>query len=155
MIYLRVFLKSGKRVYHKVDLDDRADATKLVRRQTKGFARAEHISRQDYEVGLLEMDIELADAAGTEGSEQPELAGFSGLQDGSGRQSKYDETKPGGFWANVIMGLIAFVCGIAMMTFWSVWDLDTRRSIIILVLSFVLLGLGLIFLVVGLVSRRD
>lgn len=155
MIYLRVFLKSGKRIYHKVDTNDLADATKLARRKTKGFAQAENISRQDYEIGLLEMDIELADAAGIEGSEQPELAGFSGVQDASGRHSKYAETKPGGIWINVIAGMIAFICGIAMMTFWSIWDLDPRRSIIILVLSFILLALGMIFLFVGLVGKRD
>lgn len=155
MIYLRVFLKSGKRVYHKVDANDLAEATKVARRKTKGFAEAVNISRQDYEVGLLEMDIELADAASAEGAEQPEIAGFSGVQDDSRRRSKYDETKQGGVWSYVIMGLVAFICGIGMMTFWSVWNLDPRRSIIILALSFVLLALGLIFLFIGLITRKD
>lgn len=155
MIYLRVFRKSGQRVYHKVDTNDLAEATKLARRRTKGFAEAENISRQDYEVGLLEMDIELADSASAEGAEQPEIAGFSGAQDDSKRRSKYAETKQGGVWSYVIMGLIAFVCGIGMMTFWSVWNLDLRRSIIILCLSFLLLALGLVFLLIGLISRKD
>ncbi len=68
MIYLRVFLKSGGRVYLKVDAGDLADATRIAKRKTRGFAEAEPISRQDYEVGLLEMEIVKADRVAGEGS---------------------------------------------------------------------------------------
>jgi hypothetical protein len=53
------------------------------------------------------------------------------------------------------MGIVSFICGIAMMIFWSTRDLDLRRSIIILVLCSVFLVMGLIFFVVGLLASRD
>jgi len=147
MIYLRVFLKSGGRVYLKVDAGDLADATRIAKRKTRGFAEAEPITRQDYEVGLLEMDIVKADRAAGEGN-------GTGLFDLQGQPP----SKPAASsisWMNVGAGLLAFVLGIALMIFWSVRDLDSRRSMIILILSGLLLLMGLAYFLVGLMAKRD
>jgi cytochrome bd-type quinol oxidase subunit 1 len=151
MIYLRVFLKSGQRFYLKVDAGDFAEAEKVAKRKTKGFARAEKIPRQDYEVGLLEMDIEKADAALAAGKDEPESAGLPGLRTPYRRKPK----KATSAWPNIVMGIVSFVCGIALMIFWSTRDLDMQRSITILVLCSVFLVMGLIFFVVGLLGSRD
>lgn len=151
MIYLRVFQKSGQRIYQKVDARDYADAVKIAKRNTKDYAKAELIPRQEYEVGLLEMDIEQADAALAAGTEEPEVAGLPGLRTPQLRKPK----KPTSAWPNIIMGIVSFICGIAMMIFWSTRDLDLRRSIIILILCSVFLIMGFIFFLVGLLASRD
>jgi hypothetical protein len=151
MIYLRVFLNSGQRTYQKVEAHDFVEAERFARRKTKGFERAENISRQDYEVGLLEMDIEKADAALAAGKEEPENPGLPGLRTPYRRKPKQTSNP----WLNITMGIVSFVCGIAMMIFWSTRDLDMRRSITILILTSVLLVMGLIFFVIGLLANRD
>jgi hypothetical protein len=151
MIYLRVFQKSGERIYQKVDARDYAEAVKVTKRKTKFYGKSELISRQEYEVGLLEMDIEQADAALAAEKEEPEKAGLPGLRTPYLRKVK----KPTSAWPNIVMGIVSFICGIAMMIFWSTRDLDLRRSIIILVLCSVFLVMGLIFFVVGLLASRD
>ena len=151
MIYLRVFQKSGQRIYQKVEARDYAEAVKITKRKTKDYAKAELIPRQDYEVGLLEMDIEKADAALAAGAEEPEVAGLPGLRTPHLRKAK----KPTSPWPNIVMGIVSFICGIAMMIFWSTRDLDMRRSITILILCAVFLMMGLIFFVVGLLANRD
>ena len=150
MIYLRVFLNTGQRTYQKVEAHDFVEAERFARRKTKRFERAENISRQDYEVGLLEMDIERADAALAEGKKEPENTGLPGLRTPYRLKPKR-ATNP---WLNITMGIVSFVCGIAMMIFWSTRDLDMRRSIIILILTGVFLVMGLIFFVIGLLANE-
>ena len=151
MIYLRVFLNNGQRTYQKVEAHDFAEAKRFARRKTKGFERAENISRQDDEVGLLEMDIEKADAALKGDKEEPQNTGLPGLRTPYRRKPK-QKTNP---WLNIVMGIVSFVCGISMMIFWSTRDLDMRRSITILILTGVFLVMGLIFFVIGLLASRD
>ena len=151
MIFLRVILKSGRRLYLKLDAHDFAEAERFAKRKTKGFERAESISRQDYEVGLLEMDIERADAALAEGKEEPQETVLPGLRTPYRRKPE----KATSAWSNIVMGIVSFVCGIAMMIFWSTRDLDMRRSVTILILTGVFLAMGLIFFVIGLLASRD
>jgi hypothetical protein len=151
MIYLRVFQKSGQRIYQKVDARDYAEAVKIAKRKTNDYAKAELIARQEYEVGLLEMDIEQADAALAAGQEEPENAGLPGLRTPHLRKEK----KPSSPWPNIVMGIVSFICGVALMIFWSTRDLDMRRSITILILCGVFLMMGLIFFVIGLLASRD
>lgn len=151
MIYLRVFLESGRRLYMKVDARDFAEAVKFTKRKTRDYGKADKISRQDYEVGLLEMDIEQADAAEAAGARKPEIAGLPGLRTPQLRKPKGATSA----WPNIVMGIISFVCGIAMMIFWSTRDLDMRRSITILVLCVVFVVMGLIFFLVGLLRNQN
>lgn len=143
MIYVRILTTSGNRLYEKIEASDFAEAKRRLRRKVRDFDRAEKITRQDFEVGLLEMDIQKASVLNTEPV-------------GLGTPSSSPAPSQGKItWSNVIAGLVSFVCGIALMIFWSVWNLDARRSIIILVLSGVLLVMGLIFFVAGLIGRRN
>jgi hypothetical protein len=144
-------MNNGQRTYQKVEAHDLAEAERFARRKTKGFERAENISRQDYEVGLLEMDIEKVDAALKGDKEETQNTGLPGLRTPYRRKPK-QKTNP---WLNIVMGIVSFVCGIAMMTFWSTRDLDMRRSVTILILTGVFLVMGLIFFVIGLLASRD
>ena len=148
MIYLRGFLNLGQRVYQKVSVNDFEDAKRIAKRSTAKYERAEKITRRDYEVGLLEMDIEKADAALAEKKDKPEIAGLPGLRTPKTKNSN-------SAWPNIVMGIVSFICGIALMIFWSSRYLDSRRSIIIIVLSGVLLAMGFIYFVIGLVGKRD